>query len=424
MDKEMTTPPELPEISYGNKILKIFGLGIALVLAAFIVWLLSSDRQSSQAEVENQIAAQWGGEQRITGPYVITDNQNRILPTDFSAKANVTTEKLHRGIFEVIVYRAAVDLSATFTRESFAANMPKPAAGATPGTPATGSTAQLTVVVEPSQLATLEPFTLNGKKYKWKVNEHSLTADIPISPAMPAVSQFSAKLTLKGSKGLYIAQLGENCTVTIAGQTPNPSFQGPSLPDTRTVDDEKFTAKWESHNQGLAIPDTNPEENGVTFNKSKTHVGAEFLTGVDTYQKVNRAIKYAFMIIFLTFAGAFAVEITSKRRLSIMFYTLVGVALVIFYTLLLSIAEVIGFDFGYLTAAAMTVILVTMFISAILKSKKIAMMMCMMLCFLYGFCFVMLSLETYALLMGSLLLFVILALAMYLYYRSYSRKTE
>ena len=72
----------------------------------------------------------------------------------------------------------------------------------------------------------------------------------------------------------------------------------------------------------------------------------------------------------------------------------------------------------------MTVILVTMFISAILKSKKIAMMMCMMLCFLYAFCFVMLSLETYALLMGSLLLFVILALAMYLYYKSYSRKTE
>ena len=162
----------------------------------------------------------------------------------------------------------------------------------------------------------------------------------------------------------------------------------------------------------------------MTFNQKKTHVGAEFLTGVDTYQKVNRAIKYAFMIIFLTFAGAFAVEITSKRNLSIMFYTLVGVALVIFYTLLLSIAEVIGFGFGYLTAAAMTVILVTVFISAILKSKKIAMMMCMMLCFLYAFCFVMLSLETYALLMGSLLLFVILALAMYLYYRSYSRKTE
>ena len=132
MNKEMTTPPELPEISYGDKILKIFGLGIALVLAAFIVWLLSSDRQSSQAEVEKQIAEQWGGEQSITGPFAITKNQNRVLPADFSAKANVTTEKLHRGIFEVIVYRASIDLSATFTRESFAANMPKPTAGATP----------------------------------------------------------------------------------------------------------------------------------------------------------------------------------------------------------------------------------------------------------------------------------------------------
>ena len=167
-----------------------------------------------------------------------------------------------------------------------------------------------------------------------------------------------------------------------------------------------------------------PVHNGETFETQGGYVGANFLTGVDTYRRVNRTIKYCFIIIFLTFAGVLAVEITSKRTLNMLFYTLVGSGLVIFYTLLLAISEIIGFGWGYLIASFMTIGLITSFILAILKSRKIAVMICAMLSFMYVFCFIMLSLSSYALLMGSLLLFSVLAMAMYLYYKSYSCRID
>ena len=217
--------------SYGGKIVRVILLGVALMFAAYSVWFISLERQSSQNHVENQISALWGGKQCIQGPTIktVVDSLPNIIPEDFKAKANVSTEKLHRGIFESMVYRANLDLSAAFFRDSIL-------------NPSNHVTIEMGI--NPKQISDLRPMTWNGKEYKWRISENKLTVMVPIDATSPEMCEFSASFVLKGSRGLFIAQSGTNSTITINGKSSNPSFQGEKLPDSRIIEGDDFSSTW------------------------------------------------------------------------------------------------------------------------------------------------------------------------------------
>ena len=139
----------------------------------------------------------------------------------------------------------------------------------------------------------------------------------------------------------------------------------------------------------------------------------KFLVGVDRYQKVERSLKYGFFIILLTYISIFFIELFSKRKVPLFNYFLIGVALILFYTLLLSFCEHLLFGLSYLIASAMTILLISVYMLKMLDSKKLSIIVGVILTILYAVCYVLMSLTTYALLVGSLLLFALLAVLMY-----------
>lgn len=134
---------------------------------------------------------------------------------------------------------------------------------------------------------------------------------------------------------------------------------------------------------------------------------------MDRYQKVARALKYAFIIILLTYLSVLFTEMITQRNIPLLNYFLIGAALIIFYSLLLSMSEHVSFGIAYLIAAAMTVLLITGYMWKMLGSRKVAIIIGLILTGMYGSCYIMLTLSTYALLLGSLLLFAALAAVMY-----------
>ncbi|MEA5045946.1 MAG: inner membrane CreD family protein, partial [Petrimonas sp.] len=147
--------------------------------------------------------------------------------------------------------------------------------------------------------------------------------------------------------------------------------------------------------------------------------GVRFIQAVDQYQQNMRSVKYAILIILLTFVAVFFIELLQKKSVNPFQYILVGLALVLFYTLLLSISEVLGFNLAYLVAATMTTLLIMAHMGSILKSRKQGFLIGALLAFLYLFIFILIQMESYALLVGSLGLFVFLAVIMY-----YSKKVK
>jgi inner membrane protein len=197
---------------------------------------------------------------------------------------------------------------------------------------------------------------------------------------------------------------------------PDPSFSGNFLPATSVIKDNGFVAKWRNlaHTRGF------PQEwANAGYDLSSSSFGVDLFIPVNGYQKTMRAVKYAVLCILLTFAAFFLIETVYKRSIHPFQYALIGMALVLFYTLLLSFSEYTGFDSAYIIAAAATIGLIAWFVKSILKSLKAPVVMAIVLVLVYSYVFTILQLQDYALLMGSIGLFLTLGVIMY-----FSRKIQ
>ena len=158
---------------------------------------------------------------------------------------------------------------------------------------------------------------------------------------------------------------------------------------------------------------------GGEYNVTESAFGVELLVPVDHYQKNTRSAKYAIMFIGLTFVAFLLFELIAKKRIHPVQYLLVGGALCVFYTLLISFSEQIGFFWAYTISSVATISLITLYFNSIIKSIKSTLVLSLMLVGLYLFLFTILQLQDYALLMGSIGLFVVISLVMYI-----SRKVD
>jgi inner membrane protein len=225
---------------------------------------------------------------------------------------------------------------------------------------------------------------------------------------------FQMQFSLNGSEQLLFAAAARENKLEMRSTWPDPSFTGVKLPDTREIKDSGFVASWKYMNRSVPMI-----WNNNFYDLSQSTLGADLLIPVDSYNKTERSVKYALLCIILTFAAFFLIESIYGKSLHLVQYGLAGLALVLFYTLLLSVSEYLGFNLAYLFAGAATIGLVAWYVGSVMKSSKLALFISFVLTVVYSYIFSIIQLQDYALLMGSIGLFIALAIIMY-----FSRKLQ
>jgi len=220
---------------------------------------------------------------------------------------------------------------------------------------------------------------------------------------------FEMELVLNGSEDLSVEPLGKTSRVTMKSDWPDPGFTGAFLPANRQVTSQGFTADWQVTHLNRNFPQ---QWIDGKYSTHEAKLGVELLIPVDHYQKSMRSAKYAILFIALNFIIFIFIEIKSKTRIHPFQYTMVAFALLIFYVLLTSIGEQTGFNLAYLVSALAVTSLISWYAYNILKNARTVAWVTLLQTGLYLFLFTILQLQDYALLAGSIGLFIILAMIM------------
>jgi len=231
----------------------------------------------------------------------------------------------------------------------------------------------------------------------------------PVKDSLKKIN-FKMAFKLSGSESLLVSPIGKTTKVHMVSAWRSPAFSGSFLPIRRTVDDNGFLADWEVTHMNRNFPQ---EWVGSAYHTEDSSFGFELFIPVDHYQKSWRSVRYGILFIALTFLVLIFLEITRKETIHIFNYILVSFGLVLFFSLLTSLSEHIGFNFSYLISSSATVGLITVFTRSLLKNKKAVLILSGMLTVLYLFIFILLSMDDYAFLAGNIGLFILLTVIMW-----------
>ena len=222
-------------------------------------------------------------------------------------------------------------------------------------------------------------------------------------------------VAVKGSGDVMCVPLGEETVVRVSSSWDTPQFVGAYLPSERTFSNEGFSAEWNISSFGRTYPQSWETKDAVSYGDiQQSMFGVALHEGVGLYAQVERSIKYAVLFILITFTTLFLFEMLASVRIHPVQYLFIGSALALFYLLLLSLTEHLGFLRAYVTATVMIVVLITGYSLSVLKQKLRAVLVSVLLVAMYSYMYFVLKLEDYALLFGSLLIFVLLGGVMYL----------
>ena len=277
-------------------------------------------------------------------------------------------------------------------------------------------------VSDPRGISSMFDISLNNNQYQLlpasefaSLDRSGVHTSVTIDPNQSNY-QFAFALPLKGSQEISFLPLGENTSVTIKSDWSAPSFTGEFLPESRSISTEGFTATWKVASYGKNLPqswvDNEMQVDGTSLLSKAFGVG--LYQEVNFYTMIERSIKYSILFISLTFLTFFMYELLAGLRIHPMQYMLVGLAIAVFYLLLLSLAEIIGFLPAYLTSTIATTLLITGYCFSVLKAKKRAFAIATILTALYAYLYTLLQMDQFSLLFGSVLLFGVLATVMYI----------
>ena len=439
---EQTTKKESPVKRLKNNIYFKIGTIIIIVLLLLVptsmIESLITERESTQNLAISEVSSKWAEKQTITGPF-ISIPYNRymkestgkdsvqktvqireylhILPSQLNISGTINPEKRYRGIYEVVVYNSKLNISGTFTMVDVKSMDIDPHN-------ILFDKAEFVVGIddlrgiedEVNLLWNNEKISFNPGITSSDVVNTGINALLNIVPSDSTVYNFTLSLDLKGSQLLYFTPVGKVTDIALTSEWSNPSFNGAFLPDSREVNEKGFVAKWNVLHLNRNFPQS-WTNNRHTINNSS--FGIDLLLPVDNYQKSYRSVRYAILFIGLTFLIFFFIEVLHKVFIHPIQYILVGVALIVFYTLLLSISEHLHYNFAFIISAIATLLLIAGYVRAILRSGSFTMLISGILTVLYTFIFVIIQLQDYALLIGSVGLFIIVGLIMY-----FSRKID
>jgi inner membrane protein len=412
--------------------IKLFSIGILILLLLIPTSMISSliyEREHTRQQTFDEVSSKWGYQQTITGPIIsipytdfVRDRDNKLvevrayahfLPEHLNISGIINPEIRYRSIYEVPVYNTILNISGNFSAPDFSDwNIPNERIKWDEASLSLG-------IPDMRGIRNSMQVELNNQKYEFQpgletndVIQSGVSVRIPFDP-QNALKQydFSIPVDLNGSRSLNFLPMGKITNVALNSTWANPAFDGAFLPEERTISADGFNAKWKilhlNRNFSQKWTGTKQVLSGAEF-------GVNLIIPVDHYQKSMRSSKYAIMLIALTFLIFFFVEVLNKRQIHPFQYILVGLALCLFYTLLISFSEYINFNLSYTLSSVATIILISLYALSVVKSKMVAGILAGVLSIIYGFIFIIIQLQDYALLMGSIGLFLALATVMYL----------
>jgi inner membrane protein len=406
--------------------LRIILVGCLIVLLLIPLWMvqfLVSERRVYRDGAVREISKSWAGPQTIAGPLLtLATNHEHIskngtktfskkrtfyLPENLSIEANVIPEKRYRGIYSAIVYKTDLNIKGNFNFQKLQEKLNNPnllESYLSFNIDDPRGIQQNITVKWDDVLRNVNP----GLKDK-NIFTNGFHSEININKEK-AVSSFEINLTLNGVDDLNFVPMGKNTEVNVSSSWSNPSFIGNFLPAEREVQENGFTASWSVNHFNRKFPQ---EWDNQHYDVFKDKFGVKFFIPADEYQQTMRSSKYGLLIIILTFVSFFLVEIFSGKAIHPIQYLLIGLALIIFYSMLLALSEYILFQYSYLIAGSLVIGLITLYTKSIYKNRNIVLSISAMLISFYGFVYVLLQLQDYSLLLGNIALFLILAAIMF-----------
>ncbi len=443
------------ERTAGSKLLLAILIGVALAIPLFSVWLLVYDRQSQSEQAAASITEGWGGPQALAGPVLVIPyhatasetviengrsvtrsrdvmRELSLAPENIDIRTDVRPERRKRSIYEAVVYDAKVSGKARF---AFPPDLARH--GVALADMDLGRAELRFALSDPRGLGANPAVSANGQPLRLQPGGGSnggrgffAWIDAAGLAARPFTVDFA--FAFRGNASLSLAPQAGDTRWSVRSSWPHPSFGGDFLPTQRRIGEKGFDASYRVGNLALgrSLVATGDAGAGIMLDRmappSRNMVAAPSRDGgtvqsahisliqpVDLYSRVNRATKYGFLFIGFTFLALLMFDVIAGVRISAVEYLLMGAALVLFFVLLLAFAEVIGFTPAYILASAAIAGLNTAYSAAVLKSWRRAWLIGGLLVALYAVLFVLLSLEAFSLLIGSLLLFAALAGVMY-----------
>ncbi len=417
------------------KFIVIAVLTLLLLIPASMIESIIYEREITRDRVIREVSSKWANEQMLSGPilsipYLVTqiirekdDEKNtykerkevvkkyaHFLPSELRIEGSVSPEVRYRSIYEVVVYSSELKLSGTFQKPDFSI----------------WKIRESQILYDETTLSFgISDMRGINKLINFRFNDSTFEAG-PGIPSRDVLSSgvsamigkidsgentFEFTLDVNGSQSLNFIPVGKETTVQLTSDWKDPSFAGAFLPDERTISKQGFEASWNI----LALNRTYPQqwlENQYPVINSK--FGVDLIFAVDLYQKSERSVKYAIIFLSLTFLIFILSEITQKKRVHPIQYFLIGLALCVFYSLLISFAEHIGLDWAFLVASVAVIGLISAYSAQIFRNMKDTLLVSLELVLLYVFLYTILQMEAYSLLIGSIGLFAVIALTMFL----------
>jgi inner membrane protein len=412
--------------SVGAKLLMISFLVLLLMIPSIWISSIISEREERREEVLYDITSKWGSDQFITGPILVipvefigeyadgkkytTTSYIYLLSESLDIESTLDPELRYRGIYQILLYKSDI-----LTKGKFNLN----------------NLEELDLINGKIRydkahleigISDLKGLT-NNLKIKWNGKDISAKTGLKESsviskglhfliPLQSKIKEYSfiMNINLNGSEQIQFSPTGKDTKVRISSPWNHPSFCGDFLPQLKIIDNQHFEAQWKIFNLNRNFPHISL---GNPLKIEDNFFGIKLFYTVDQYQQTTRSIKYAFMFIGLTFICYFLIEIISKRQIHPIQYLLIGSGLILFYLVLLSLSEHLTFSIAYLIAYISMILLIAFYTKASLGEFRLVSIVSTVLFVLYGFLYINLQLHDYALLFGSIGLFITLAAVMF-----------
>ncbi|HHT23784.1 MAG TPA: cell envelope integrity protein CreD [Bacteroidales bacterium] len=449
----METPTRKFTQSLTFKGIMIAFLILILLIPGSMIQNLIEERQERSRETVEKINDKWSRSQTLCAPLLLVpytttklDKDQKpyyeehtlyITPKELKINTSLTPVERHYGIYKAILYKSDIHFEGNFSElgnlkiENSELHFDKAqiAIGVTDlrgvsenpdfkiGNKMLETTVGEVKFFSVSEDVIAEDVTKYGSRKSYVSNENisgkSLIVnlkDVLSTDSLPQSLNFDCTMKLNGSSAINFIPIGQHTAVTVSGQWQSPSFIGSFSPES-TVEKGQFNAVWNILSFNREIPKTWSDNNIADLGNNS--FGVNLIETVDHYQQNMRSAKYALMFIALTFIVFFFVEIFTKKPIQFFQYVLVGIALILFYSLLLSLSEQIGFGWAYLVASIATISMITIYFYSLIKQKLATFILAGIMLILYAFLYIILQVEDFALLFGSIFLFVILGVIMF-----------
>jgi inner membrane protein len=417
-------------------------LALILLIPLEMVETVVRERYFTYQSVVTDIAGAWSSDQLVSGPilvlpftekvevrdeFITSEGEKKvtkrwescrrravILPDVLGLTGSLTPETRHRGIYEVRVFTAELVVSGAFEKlrevvESLSSEKHLEEIEWSNAIISFG-------LSDPRGIVEVDGFEFNGQPAQPRPGT-TLDAIVPrgfhvaVGEAISENLEFRLPIVIRGSGSIRFLPLGETTQATLKSDWPHPSFIGDVLPATRVIDDSGFSADWTIPLLNRSYPQAWIA--GTTVDVCEIEAGVRLFEPVALYDLVTRAVKYGLLFIALTFLTLGLIEYVFDARISLVQFLLIGIALAIFFLILVALAEHMGFTTAYILASSTVVVINTLYCAAILPRRSISILVGGVLIAIYGILYTILKAEDYALLGGTLLLVVALAITMF-----------